>query len=91
MSVGGKVIDQKIFDDKVYINTSDGSECAIYVERDKNSERVRVDDIVWWQGNRAFWTTKDRKSQVEIVLKRRGFSGVPYPHDMLEVKPKFRI
>ncbi len=89
MSVGGKVIDHKIFDEKVYINTDDGSQCAIYVERDANSEKVQSGDIVWWQGDRAFWTTKDRKSQVETVLKRRGFSGVPYPHDEPVVHPKF--
>ncbi len=89
MSVGGKVIDHKIFDEKVYINTTDGSECAIYVERDKNSESVSINDVVWWQGDKAYWTTKDRKAQVETVLFRRGFSGVPYPHDKPEVKPKY--
>ncbi len=90
MSVGGKVIDHKIFDEKVYIDTDDnGSKCAIYVERDKHSESVRVGDIVWWQGVKAYWTTSDRKTQVETVLHRRGYSGVPYPHDELEVLPKF--
>lgn len=88
MSVGGKVIDHKIFNETVYINTSDDSECAIYVERDKNSELVKVNDIVWWQGNKAYWTTEDRKTKVEVVLNRRGFSGAPYPEETTEVKPK---
>ena len=89
MSVGGKVVDHKIFDEKVYINTNDGSECAIYVERDENSEKVKIGDVVWWQGDRAFWTTEDRKTEVETALKRRGFSGVPYPHDQPTVQAKF--
>ena len=38
MSVGGKVIESKIFAESVYINTKDdGAECAIFVDRDKNS------------------------------------------------------
>lgn len=90
MSVGGKVIDHKIFDEKVYIDTyDDGCKCAIYVERDANSEKVKAGDIVWWQGLKAYWTTKDRKTQVETVLTRRSFSGVPYPHDEPVVYPKF--
>lgn len=90
MSVGGKVINHKIFDESVYIDTDDdGCKCAIYVERDANSEKVSIGDIVWWQGERAFWTTKDRKTEVETVLTRRGFSGVPYPHDKPVVQPKF--
>jgi len=88
VSVGGKVIDHKIFDESVYINTSDGSECAIYVERDMNSERVSIGDTVWWQGNSAYWTTGDEEID-ECRLIRRGFSGVPYPHDKPEVKPRF--
>lgn len=87
MSVGGKVIESIVFDDVVYINTHDGScECAIYVERDQHSEKVTVDDIVWWQGGNAYWTTADRKTVVEKVLKRRGYSGVPHPHDRPRVK-----
>jgi len=91
MSVGGKVIKHKIFDDKVYIDTDDdGCKCAIYVERDVNSEKVKEGDIVWWQSGKAYWTTEDRKTEIETVLIKRGFSGVPYPHDMPVVQPKFK-
>ena len=89
MSVGGKVKDCLIFENRVFINTIDGLvECAINVERDSNSETVVPGDFVWWQGNRAFWTTKDKISQVDTVLVRRGFSGVPWPHDMPATKGK---
>ena len=89
MSVGGKVIESKIFHDKVYINTKDGgAEYAIFVDRDENSENVEVDDIVWWQGEIAFWTTSDRETKVETVLNRRGFSGSFDVHDRPAVLPR---
>lgn len=86
MSVGGKVIEVLTLDEKIWINTDDGTcECAIYVERDANSEQVKSGDVVWWQGSRAFWTTKDRKTHIEKVLIRIGFSGVSRPLS----KPKY--
>ena len=89
MSVGRKVIESIIFEDKVYINTKDGgAERAIIVDRDANSENVEAGDIVSWQGNRAFWTTSDRETKVKAVLSRRGFSGSFDAHDAV-VLPKF--
>ena len=89
MSVGGKVKDVLIHENRVFINTiDDGYECAIYVERDRNSERVSSGDTVWWQGERAYWTTEDEEIE-ECTLKRRGFSGVPWPHDVPVVEPKY--
>ena len=80
MSVGGKVTELIKLEDKVYIDTTDGSEsCAIYVELDVNSNNIKIDDIVWWQGKYAYWTTSDRVSKVEIKLNRIGFSGVEKP------------
>ena len=80
MSVGGKVTEVIVQEDRVYIDTDDsGDKCAIFVERDKNSEQVAPEDIVWWQGNDAYWTTADRETVVERTLKRRGFSGVNRP------------
>ena len=81
MSVGGKVTEVILEEHRVYIDTDDhGDKCAIFVDRDSNSEQVKPDDIVWWQGSNAFWTTADRKTVVERVLKRRGYSGVNRPH-----------
>ena len=80
MSVGGKVTEVIIQDERVYIDTDDdGDKCAIFVESDENSIQVKSNDIVWWQGGRAFWTTADRKTVVERVLIRRGVSGVSRP------------
>ena len=80
MSVGGKVTEVIIQENAVYIDTYDKhSNCAIFVERDDKSVKVMNGDIVWWQGDYAYWTTSDRKSVVEQKLKRRGFSGVSRP------------
>ena len=82
MSVGGKVTEVIILKDKVYIDTDDkGDKCAIYVELDDFSKQVSVDDIVWWQGRCAFWTTKDRKTHIETILTRLGSSGVNRPNE----------
>jgi len=79
MSVGGVVKEVLQLPEKIWINTNDGSsDCAIYVERDSNSQRVKTGDIVWWQGSEAYWTTEDRQTEIETVLNRRGFSGVVY-------------
>ena len=80
MSVGGEVTEVIVQDERVYIDTDDkGDKCAIFVEKDENSIQVKPKDIVWWQGHRAFWTTKDRETVVERTLIRRGTSGVSRP------------
>ncbi|MBL4869807.1 MAG: hypothetical protein JKX72_02510 [Robiginitomaculum sp.] len=80
MSVGGEVTEVIVQDGRVYIDTDDsGDKCAIFVEKDKNSVQVKLNDVVWWQGYRAFWTTADRKTVVERTLFRRGTSGVSRP------------
>lgn len=89
MSVGGEVLEVIPFGDKIFINTIEkirsddgfryGAKCAINVEKDGNSVKVKPGDIVWWQGNKAYWTTKDRKTEIETILKRVGFSGVNRP------------
>lgn len=82
MSVGGEVIEvcTSAVTGNVWINTSDdGHTCAIYVANDENSRKVAAGDKVWWQGRKALWTTKDRKTQVDTALRRVGFSGAPRP------------
>ena len=79
MSVGGKVTEVIVQDDRIYIDTHDGhTDCAIYVERDIRSEKVKPGDVVWWQGRKAYWTTSDR-STIEEPLNRIGYSGVDRP------------
>lgn len=30
--------------------------CAIFVERNTESERIEIGDQLWWQGSNAYWT-----------------------------------
>ncbi len=79
MSVGGKVIETLVLADKVWVNTSDhGDECAIYVERTPESRTIGEGDSVWWQGERAFWTPRNRAFR-DRPLQRIGCSGVSRP------------
>ena len=80
MSVGGIVTYVSSDNDFVYIDTDDaGDKCAIYVQRDSRSILVKPNDIVWWQGLYAYWTSVDRTSYVEVRLTRVGYSGVKRP------------
>jgi hypothetical protein len=91
MSVGGTVIETIITGDLVWINTKESpkyrSECAIYVENTPEARSVSEGDIIWWQGNIAYWTAKDRHGRTvgrkEVELKRRGFSGVARPQPIV--------
>ena len=91
--VGGIVIEVVEQAERVFIDCRDTKyrdTCSIFVERDKNSERVEIGDMVWWQGHKAFWTPQanrlseeesDKRGNkhgihYEIVLKRIGYSGV---------------
>jgi hypothetical protein len=88
--VGGKVIERLTFEGKkVWINCQDncGTRCALYVVRDENSEKIKVGDTLWWQGEFAMWTPKENVRKVnvkagvdyDIKIKRIGYSGVPRP------------
>ena len=79
--IGGLVIEAIILPNKVWVNCAEKqsrSQCAIYVERNGDSESILIGDIVWWQGNRAMWTPVDKRF-VEKEIKRIGFSGVNRP------------
>ncbi len=81
MSVGGVVTEVIVQDERVYIDTDDkGDKCAIFVERDKNSETVSVGDKCWWQGSHAYWTPMPYSGREDVTLIRRGFSGVSRPN-----------
>lgn len=78
--VGGIVIEVawRGADDRVFMDcrsTRYRDTCAIYVERNADSEQIEVGDRIWWQGGFAFWTPSD-ESRVEVRIPRRGCSGV---------------
>lgn len=89
MSVGGKVVESIVLEDRVWVNTHDGGSgcrkmtckghtCAIYVERTPESRTISEGDSLWWQGDFAFWTPVNRAFS-DYRLKRIGFSGVSHP------------
>lgn len=90
--IGGKVVTTKEADGKVFIKVQEYLEtkdkllnnfCAIYVELSPKSRSVSEGDIVWWQGDRAYWTAKDSRGKTigkpDTILNRIGFSGVSFP------------
>lgn len=94
MSCGGIVTETIILKDKVWINTVEKDHpncyCAIYVEISPAARCVSPGDTVWWQSDNAYWTPKDRQGNTieridgkcnvaNVILKRRGFSGVKRP------------
>lgn len=90
MSVGGKVVEVIPLEDRIWVNTReqvwyppeqrwhDGSECAIYVQRTFDAERIQPGDSLWWQGRDAYWTPKDRSVE-DMPIPRIGYSGVSRP------------
>lgn len=87
--VGGKVIETIECGEKIWINCQEYLEttnellnntCGIYVENTSKSRSISEGDIVWWQGNRAMWTAKDKNGHTigksDTILKKIGFSGV---------------
>ena len=96
--VGGTVIEVVDLATKVYLNCADRpyskiEECAIYVEKNAQSEQIEIGDAVWWQGGYAMWTPKGNRVSGEVAEKRglkcgkdydikiprRGYSGVNHP------------
>ena len=77
MSVGGKVVETIVLDDRVWVDTG---ECAIYVERSNEARAISDGDDVWWHGRTAFWTPRNR-AFADYPLQRIGYSGVSRPTD----------
>ena len=106
--VGGTVLevcDHPTDRHKIYVNVGERpykriEECAIYVERNANSEKIELGDALWWQGNFAMWTPQTNRvadSEAErrklkcgvdydIQIPRIGFSGVNHPFTSSEAK-----
>lgn len=92
--VGGTVIEVVDLATKVYVNVADRpyskrEECAIYVERNADSEKIQIGDALWWQGDVAMWTPQENRLagmrdlkcgvDYDIQIPRRGYSGVSQP------------
>lgn len=82
--VGGTVIETIDTGTKVWINCKDNNDkCAIYVKRDSKSLCISEGDMIWWQGQNAYWTAKNRQDKtigkVDESLERIGNSGVDRP------------
>lgn len=78
--VGGKVVDVVICNEKIWVNcegagSEQGETCAVYLERNPDSERILPGDSLWWQGRRAYWTPHGREFS-DRAIPRIGYSGV---------------
>lgn len=93
--VGGIVREVLWRETKIWVNVMDTyrpdsyNDCAIYVVRNEDSERIKPGDSLWWQGKFAMWTpneNRDRNSNLikcgtdyDIQIPRVGYSGVAHP------------
>ena len=83
--VGGKVIEVVSQDGRLWVNVRDinypKATCAIYVERNETSERIKPGDSLWWQGGVAMWTPQEYASvgcQHREHIDCTGRAGVDY-------------
>lgn len=89
--VGGTVFETRIDGERVWLNVRDDfppkrpDECAVYVVKNADSERIKSGDRVWWQGRKLFWTRKDR-SIIEKEIPRASYSGVNLPDNYFDVE-----
>ncbi len=87
--IGGKVIETILLAQKVYVKVADKpygklETCAIYVERNGDSESIKVGDSLWWQGRVAYWNPQNSERKkcgvdFDIEIPRIGYSGVSRP------------
>lgn len=88
--VGGVVVKVVPLMDKVWVNceeTDSAQQCAIYVERNDSSLKIRPGDSLWWQGAYAMWTPFENRGKpngkagvdYDRRILRIGNSGVAYP------------
>lgn len=90
--VGGQVLEIVDNHNKLWINVwarpyKKIEECAIFVEKTPESEKIAPGDQLWWQGSKAMWTPRINRTKggtksgvdYDIVIPRIGFSGVSRP------------
>jgi hypothetical protein len=64
--------------------------CAILLQRCEDSERVKIGDYLWWQGDIAMWTPIENVDNrlgiagidFDIRIPRVGCSGIEHPSRM---------
>lgn len=80
------ILPGKVWVDCVEQNST--SKCAVYCERNENSEAIRPGDSFWWQCGYCMWTpylhTKAKRGSkggldYDIRIPKIGYSGVPKP------------
>jgi len=84
--VGGTVGGIRVLEDRIWVNCWDKpykhiEECAIYVERNADSEQIKIGDSLWWQGRFALWTPRPEDGRHDVEIPRIGYSGVPDPKE----------
>lgn len=101
--VGGRVAEIIPLAGKIWVNVQDtvynpvtgsydrlGNDfCAVYVERNETSERIKKGDSLWWQGRSVMWTPPENRVKepntlkcgvdYDIEIPRIGYSGVSRP------------
>lgn len=67
--VGGGVIGVRVREDRVWVEVGDLPHphtrvevCGLYVERNPDSEQIKIGDSLWWQGRFALWTEAGRRT-----------------------------
>lgn len=80
--IGGIVVKVIVLPEKVWVDCvergTSNSKCAVYCERNADSEAIRPGDSFWWQAGNCYWTPFD-KSRVEVRILKIGYSGVSNP------------
>lgn len=77
MSVGGKVVQycRDIENKRMWVNTLDSGEyCGVHVPE---GTKIHLNDILWWQNGRCFWSREGRFTDVEV--DKLSSSGVKHP------------
>ena len=81
---------EQVWSSKEQRQVSTKQTCAIFVEPDERTPYVEFGDTVWWHGDTAFWTPRDRSDgalmalalalgitdPVDVKLRKIGGSGV---------------
>jgi hypothetical protein len=86
--IGGIVTRTVVLKDRVWVDCverSSNSKCAVYCERNSDSEAIRPGDSFWWQAGKCMWTPFD-KSRVDVKIKKLGYSGVGLPKEKNETQ-----
>lgn len=76
--VGGKIIEvhrYRVDLLRVWCMDKEGDECAIFIHP-PTDEMPQVGDDMWWQGQTALWTPKDRRF-IDRHLEKVAYSFDP--------------